>query len=167
MEKGSKDYILDTSAFISLESIGILDLVLKLFSIATTDSVIKELEKFAKYDDRYGKIAKSILNKKSKFIIESCEIKESISFIEGTDNELYNLALKKKLPLITDETKLVHHTRDKIDVYFSPMFLIMLLHAGYLSKEKALENLEKMREVRNWRSNIIYLTFKSYLDKLN
>lgn len=119
------------------------------------------------FDDGYGKIAKDILNKKSKFMIESCEIKELISFIEKTDNELYNLALKKKLPLITDETKLVHHTRDKIDVYFSPLFLIMLLHSGHLSKEKALENLEKMRDIRNWRSNIIYLTFKSHLEKFN
>ena len=117
MAKSSKNYILDTSALISLESINILDEVSQSFSITTTNSVIKELEEFAKYDDRYGKIAKNILRIKSKFTIESCEITESIEFIESTDNELYNLSLKKRLPLVTDETKLVHHTRHKIEVY--------------------------------------------------
>lgn len=44
MEKDSKNYILDTSAFISLESIGVLNKVLQVFSITTTNSAIKELE---------------------------------------------------------------------------------------------------------------------------
>ena len=166
MAKSSKNYILDTSALISLESINILDEVSQSFSITTTNSVIKELEEFAKYDDRYGKIAKNILRIKSKFTIESCEITESIEFIESTDNELYNLSLKKRLPLVTDETKLVHHTRHKIDVYFTPVFLILLIEAGYFTKKEALDKLETLRNIRNWRNNIIYLITKNQLEKL-
>ena len=93
MAKSSENYILDTSALISLESINILQQVLKLFSVTITNSVIKELEEFAKYDDKYGKIAKNALKLKNKFTIESCEIKELIKYLESTDNELYNLAL--------------------------------------------------------------------------
>mgnify|MGYP001565299041 CR=1 FL=1 len=96
MAKSSENYILDTSALISLESINILEQAFRLYSITTTNSVIKELEEFAKYDDSYGKIAKSILKMKTKFTIESCEITESIKHLESTDNELYNLSLKKK-----------------------------------------------------------------------
>src|SRR3989338_220061 len=166
MAKSSKNYILDTSALISLESINILDEVSQSFSITTTNSVIKELEEFAKYDDRYGKIAKNILRIKSKFTIESCEITESIEFIESTDNELYNLSLKKRLPLVTDETKLVHHTRHKIDVYFTPVFLILLIESGYFTKKEALDKLETLRNIRNWRNNIIYLITKNQLEKL-
>ncbi len=166
MAKSSEGYILDTSAFISLESINILEQVLKLFSIATTNSVIKELGDFAKYDDKYGKIAKNILKLKNRFTTESCEIKESIKYIESTDNELYNLALKKKLPLITDETKLVHHTRHKIDVYFTAIFLVMLTEAGHFTKMEALTRLEELRDIRNWRNNIIYLITKSELERL-
>ena len=166
MAKSSENYILDTSALISLGSINILEQVLKVFSVTTTNSVIKELEEFAKYDDKYGKIAKNVLKLKSKFTIESCKVTESIKYIEPTDNELYNLALKKKLPLVTDETKLVHHTRHKIEVYFSPVFLILLLKSGHLSKEKALELLEKLRNIRNWRENIIYLITKNQLEQL-
>lgn len=166
MAKSSENYILDTSAFISLESVNILERVLKASSITTTNSVLKELEEFAKYEDKYGKIAKNVLKLKSKFTIESCKITESIKYIEPTDNELYNLALKKKLPLVTDETKLVHHTRHKIDVYFSPFFLVLLLEAEYLTKEEALDKLEKLRDIRNWRNNIIYLITKNQLEKL-
>src|SRR3989344_7489089 len=161
-----KSMIFDTSALISLESINILEQVLKLFSINTTNSVIKELEEFAKHDDKYGKIAKNVLKLKSGFTIESCEIKESIKYIESTDNELYNLALKKKLPLVTDETKFVHHARDKIEVYFTAIFLVMLKEAGYFTKKEALDKLEELRDIRNWRNNIIYLITKSQLGKL-
>ena len=166
MAKSSENYILDTSALISLESINILEQALRLYSITTTNSVIKELEEFAKHDDKYGRIAKNVLKLKNRFTIESCEIKESIRYIESTDNELYNLSLKKKLPLVTDETKLVHHTRHKIDVYFSPVFLILLLKSGHLPKEKALELLEELRNIRNWRNNIIYLITKEQLENL-
>ena len=166
MAKSSKNYILDTSALISLESVNILEEVLKLFSITTTNSVIKELEEFARYDDKYGKIGKNILKFKSKLIAESCEITESIEYIESTDNELYNLSLKKRLPLVTDETKLVHHTRHKIEVYFTTVFIILLVGGGYFTKKEALNKLEELRGIRNWRDNIIYTTTKSQLEQL-
>src|SRR3989344_3304068 len=155
MAKSSENYILDTSAFISLESINILEQVSKLFAVTTTNSVIKELEEFAKYDDKYGKIAKNVLKLKNRFTIESCEIKESIKYIESTDNELYNLSLKNKSPLVTDETKLVHHTRSKIEVYFTTLFLVLLTEAKYFTKKEALDKLEELRNIRNWRVNII------------
>ena len=166
MAKNSESYILDTSAFISLGSINILEQVLKLFLITTTDSVIKELGDFAKHDDKYGKIAKNVLKLKDKFTIESCEIKDSIKYIEITDNELYNLALKKKLPLITDETKLVHHARNKIEIFFTAMFLVMLAEAGHFTKREASTKLEELRDIRNWRNNIIYMITKSELEQL-
>ena len=166
MAKSSENYILDTSALISLGSIHILEQVLKRFSITTTNSVVKELEEFAKYDDKYGKIAKNVLKLKSRFTIESCKVTESIKYIEPTDNELFNMALKKKLPLVTDETKFVHHTRHKIEVYFSTVFLVLLTEAKYLTKKEALDKLEELRDIRNWRSNIIYLTTKNQLETL-
>jgi len=164
--ENSKNYILDTSSLISLESINLLDQILNLFTIITTNSVIKELENFAKYDGRYGRIAKSILKFKKRLRIETCEIIETINYIEQTDNELYNLSLKMKLPLITDETKFVHHAREKIDIYFTPIFLAILIESKYLTKNDALNKLERLRDIRNWRSNIIYLTSKKELDKL-
>jgi len=166
MAKSSENYILDTSALISLGSINILEQVSKVFSVTTTNSVIKELEEFAEYDDKYGKIAKNVLKLKSRLTIESCKVTESIKYIEPTDNELYNLALKKKLPLVTDETKFVHHTRHKIEVYFTTLFLIVLTEAKYFTKKGSLDKLEELRDIRNWRNNIIYLITKNQLEQL-
>lgn len=166
MAKSFGSYILDTSAFISLESIGFLSKVLQVFSVTTTNSVIKELEAFAKHDDTYGKIAKEILKRISEFTVESCEITESIKYIEPTDNELYNLALKKNIPLITDETKLVHHAREKIEVYFTPVFLVLSIEMKQISKKEALDKLENLKNRRNWGNNIIYLVFKDQIEKL-
>jgi len=109
---------------------------------------------------------KVALKLKDRFTIESCAINESIKYIEMTDNELYNLSLKKKLPLVTDETKIVHHTRNRIEVYFTTIFLIMLVEVKYFTKEKALSKLEELRNIRNWRNNIIYLITKNQLEKL-
>lgn len=164
MEKISKEgLIIDTSAFISLESIELLDDVVRLFDIITTYSVIDELEEFSKHEDKYGKIAKGVLKFKDKFILKSAEIKERVRFLEETDNELYNLALNEKIPLITDDHKLNYHTKDKITVYFSTFFLITFVTAGIITKDKALSKLEKMRDIRNWQNNIIYLTAKKEL----
>ena len=169
MEKGSekKEYIFDTSALISLGAIKIIDAVLKVTKIVLTYSVINELEEFAKYDDDYGKASKEVLKYKDKFIVMKSEIKESLDYIQETDNELYNLSKKQSSTLITDDIKFSRHVDGKIDTQFSTFFLIMLVGSKHLSKEKALELLEKLRNFRNWRSNIIYLTIKHQIDNLD
>ena len=167
MEKSSKEgLIVDTSAFISLGSIGLLKKTVELFNIVTTYSVIKELEEFSKHEDKYGKIAADVLKFKDKFVLKSAEIKERIRFLEETDNELYNLALNKKIPLVTDDHKLSHHTRGNIIVYFSTFFLVAFVAAGIMSKDEAVSKLEKLRDIRNWENNIIYLTTKRELNNI-
>ena len=168
MEESSekKEYIFDTSALISLGAIKLIDDVLKLARIVITASIIKELEEFAKYEDEYGKASKEVLKYKDKFIVKKTEIKESIEYIQITDNELYNLAKRQSSTLITDDVKFSRHVDGKIDTQFSTFFLTLLVSSKYLSKEKALELLEKLRNIRNWRDNIIYLITKNQLEKL-
>ena len=134
--------------------------------IALTASIIKELEEFAKYEDEYGKASKEVLKYKNKFIIKKTEIKESIGYVQKTDNELYNLAKKQSSTLITDDVKFSRHVDGKIDTQFSTFFLALLVSSKYLSKEKALELLEKLRNIRNWRNNIIYLITKNQIEQL-
>ena len=168
MEESSekKEYIFDTSALISLGAIKVMDDVLKLARIIITTSIIKELEEFAKYEDEYGKASKEVLKYKDKFIVKKTEIKESIEYIQKTDNELYNLAKIRSSTLITDDIKFSRHLNGKIDTRFSTFFLTLLVSSRHLSKEKALELLEKLRGVRNWRNNIIYLITKNQLESL-
>ena len=168
MEESSekKEYIFDTSALISLGVIKLMGNVLKLARIVITASIIKELEEFAKYEDEYGKASKEVLKYKDKFIVKKTEIKESIDYIQITDNELYNLAKRQSSTLITDDIKFSRHVDGKIDTQFSTFFLTLLVSSKYLSKEKALELLEKLRYIRNWRNNIIYLITKNQLENL-
>ena len=161
-----KEYVFDTSALISLGAIKVMDEVLKLAEIVVTLSIIKELEEFAKHDDEYGKASKEVLMYKDKFIVKKAEIKEAIKHIQTTDNELYNLSKILSYTLITDDIKFSRHVDGKIDTQFSTFFLILLVSSRHLSKEKALELLEKVSDIRNWRNNIIYLITKSQLEML-
>ena len=162
----TSEYIFDTSALISLGTVKVIDEVLKLTKIVITPSIIKELEEFAKHSDEYGKASKEVLKYKDRFIVKKAEIKESIEFIQKTDNEIYNLAKKFSSTLITDDIKLSRHVDGKIDTKFSTFFLTLLVSSRHLSKEKALEFLEKVRNIRNWRDNIIYSITKNQLESL-
>ncbi len=168
MEGNSKDsFIFDTSALISLGSIKLIEDVLKISNIFICQSVIRELNDFARFDDNYGKAGKECLKYKNKFVVLIPIIKEEIEFIEGTDNEVYNLAKEKNLPLITDDIKLSRHLEGKINIYFSTFFLSALVSCERLTKENALNMLEDLCKERNWQNNIIYSISKQELEKID
>src|SRR3989344_1877492 len=156
--------IFDTSALISLETIHLLERVFDSFEIITTDSVIKELENFAKYEDDYGFISKRVLLYSDRFKISKAALKEVFENLENTDNELYNLAKLEKVVVITDDIKFSNITREKIKTKFSTFFLGFFISKGGLTKLQALERLEKLRDIRNWQHNIIYLVTKEELE---
>lgn len=167
LEENSKDkFLFDTSAFLSLESIDLLILVIKMFLVATTISVLKELEDFAQHEDVLGIIAKMVLLKKDRFIFKEVVVTERINFVSPADEELFNLSLKENITLITDDLKLLRHTTGKIKRAFSTYFLTDFVHAGILTKEEALAKLEEMRNIRNWQDNIIYLSTREILENI-
>lgn len=166
LNDGKESFIVDTSAFISLETADLFDEVLTNFNIITTPSSIEELNQFARHDDELGKKARFILKHKDKLSIKRAELREQIPFLEETDNELYNLAMMENFPLITDDHRLNHHTRKKITVYFSTFFLMYFALMEEITKGQALEKLEILRELRNWHNNIMYLRTRKGLEQL-
>ncbi len=165
--KNEADFVFDTSAFLSLESIFLLEQTLTDFSIVTTTTADKELNHFAQHDDELGNIAKRVLRLRTLFKTEKIYLKQQLSYVSTTDEELYNLALFKNIPLITDDTKLIHHTRGKIKRTFSTIFLRIFIQTNDLTKNEALQKLEQMRTIRNWQNNIIYLSAKTELENIN
>ena len=127
--------------------------------------MIRELDDFAKYDDKLGKIAKRILKLKHLFSIEESALTHILQYVSTTDQELYNLSFSKNVPLVTDDTKLAHHTKGKIKRAFSTLFLRIFVDAELMTKHDALEKLELMRALRNWQDNIIYTMSKEELMK--
>ena len=86
LEKKLKDkFLLDTSAFLSLESVNLLDTILEIFSIITTSSVLQELKDFSQHEDKLGLIAKKILNKKSKFLLKEITITKKLDYVSDID----------------------------------------------------------------------------------
>ncbi|MFH1209979.1 MAG: hypothetical protein V1663_04285 [archaeon] len=79
---------------------------------------------------------------------------------------MFNLALKEKVLLITDDTKISYHTRKDIETNFSTFFLGFFIGAKIISKEDAIDKLEKLRDLRSWKNNIIYLATKKELEDL-
>ncbi len=116
------------------------------------------------FDDELGKAAQRVIEKKKKIIIEEPEIKEELSFVSPTDNEIFNLALAKKMTLITDDIKLTRHAFNKIQIEFSTYFLPVFIESGLLTKSEALHKLELMRTIRNWQDNVIYVSAKEELN---
>ncbi len=108
MEKDSKDeFVFDTSALISLGIASLIDKILEICKIVVSKGVIRELEDFARFDDKYGNAGKEVLKFKETFSICDIEVKEEMPYLSKTDNELYHLAKERFLPLITDDIKLL------------------------------------------------------------
>ncbi len=167
VEENSKDkFLFDTSAFLSIESIHLLDRVIDLFSVITTPSVFRELDDFSQHEDRLGLIAEKVLAKRNKFSFKEITITEKLAYVSSVDEELFNLALKENITLITDDLKLLRHTTGKIKRAFSTYFLTDFVHAGILTREEALMKLEAMRDIRNWQDNLIYLSTKQILENI-
>lgn len=166
LSRNSTDFVFDTSAFLSLESVNLLEQVLNTFSIITTPAVIRELEDFVQHEDTLGNIAQRVLPLIRLLRIESHPKTQILHYVSQTDEELYNLTYTKKVPLITDDTKLVHHTKDRIQRAFSTTFLGIFVEAGRMTKREALNKLESMRDIRNWQENIIYLSSKEELNNI-
>ena len=164
-ESSEKSFIIDTSALISLEIIEILKKLLNFNKFIISEGVLLELEDFAQYEDFLGSKAKKILELKSSLTIENVQIKEKIKNLQNTDNELVSLAIKKQLPIITDDIKIMRHAKN-VQTFFSAYFLIALITSKALTKDEAIEKLNKIRNSRNWRDNIIYLTTLEQIQKL-
>jgi len=164
-EKGKDKFLFDTSALLSLQLGGLLNVLVRKITVVITYSVLEELHEFSKHDDRNGRAAKSIIKLKNKFELRKSSAKHKIKYLQETDNELYTLSKEEYLNLITDDTKIHAHCRD-IEIYFSTFFLFYLIGSGKLNKSQALASLEKMRNLRNWQNNIIYLQTKEDLDKV-
>lgn len=159
-------FVVDTSAFLSLESVSLLETIIKNFEINTSPGVTRELGEFAEYDDELGTLAQHVLIKKEHLIVEKPPLEDRIIFVSETDNELFNLARLKKSTLITDDIKLTRHCVNKIRTEFSTYFLIAFVETGFVTKQEGIKKLEKMRQIRNWQDNIIYLTAKEELEKI-
>jgi len=175
MEKESKPrpreikkdgFVVDTSALLSLESTKLLKSVTEIADLLIPAGVLKELEDISKQNDDLAKVAERVLKQEENIFIEHIENTKKIPFIQDADNECFNLAKKHNLTLITDDLKAIYHIADKVKTMYSTFFLVALIQSGALSKQKGLNLLEELRDMRSWENNIIYLKTKKSIQEL-
>ena len=149
-----------------LESIKLLKSVIEIADLFIPAGVLKELEDISRQNDDLAKVAKRVIGQKKNISIEKIEITKKIPFIQDTDNECFNLAKEHNLILITDDLKAIYHIADKVETMYSTFFLVALIQSRVLSKQKGLNRLEELRDMRSWENNIIYLKTKKSIQEL-
>ena len=144
----------DTSALISLGHTNLIDKILENYTPIVTSSVLSELNEIAKRDDPDGESAKKWLNVKRRFQVEN--VKKQIP----TKNELFDISIKRKLPIVTDDIKAIKKYRIKYKCLFSIHIVYSLFYKGEISRAQGILVIQKMKRERSWKVNAISIAAK-------
>lgn len=160
--------VADTSAFITLATADVLELVLEQFDVHTTETVVEELEKTAEYDDRHGEGAARALELIDNVTVVPTEDPElESSRIDQGETSCVSLTLEEPVDfLITDDLRALPElqTVSRAKVAISPIVLKALLKRGLLERTEALDILDRMAENRGWLGSPIYMRAKQLFE---
>lgn len=152
--------VADTSALISLGSINILGTVLNEFDVHTTETVVRELENTAEYDDVAGEASEEVLERLNRLTVHTVEVLGiDSSRIDTGEESCISLAREIEADfLLTDDFKALPEIEAMVDaqVAVSPLVLKALVKRGELEGRKAEEKLDQIAERRNWLDAPIY-----------
>lgn len=160
--------VADTSALISLATAECSDLFLDEFDVHTTETVIKELEDTADYDDPHGEAATTIVDQQDWFTVHSVEedIPET-SRIDHGEGSCVVLADQRSADfLVTDDLRALPELQQLTDaqVAISPIVLKAIVNRGVMEREEAIQRLEQVAETRDWLGAPIYRRAKQLFD---
>lgn len=149
---------IDTGALISLQLSGLLKKSFKYFSFFIGNVIKGELEDMEKTRDNIGIAANDTLKLVSAGNIRLVEIpKEKTGEVEA-------LKVMKKQGcdfLVSDDIKFVMKTQKKFEnVHFSVFIIYVLYELGDITKEEAIESVDKIFKKRSWSENLISLFAK-------
>ncbi len=145
-------FAFDTAALISLGHTKLIELIIENYNIVISDGVLKELKIIGKRSDKYAKAANKWLEYTKHF-----DLKEAEQSKVG-EEELFEICLREKIPMVTDDIKATKKFGKKIDWIYSVHVVYLLFYKGIISQERAIFSIEKMRYERSWKNNIIYVT---------
>lgn len=152
--------VVDTSALVSIASIDLLDTVLTTFDVNTTRTVVDELEDTAEYDDRHGDAACSVLMRREELTVHQPDGDPvQSSRIDPGEGSCARLTGEIDAAfLITDDLRALPElqTVADADVAISPIVLRALVNKGVLSREEAMEKLDRLAVQRDWLGAPIY-----------
>lgn len=152
--------VMDTSAFLSLASVKILDTVLEEYEVHTTETVLEELEQTAEYEDLHAKAAQRVIELSSRFQVHDVKTEDfESSRIDRGEYSCVVLADQFKTEFIlTDDFRALPELKSLVDcqVAISPIMLKALVKKDRITEEEAKEKLDNLAENRNWIGSPIY-----------
>ncbi|MCU4753160.1 hypothetical protein OB919_14440 [Halobacteria archaeon AArc-curdl1] len=160
--------VIDTSAFITIASINLIDNVLTEYDVYTTEAVIQELEETAEYEDIHGVAAQDVLERIERIeVYNTSESGFRSSRIDKGEGTTVTLANETQADfLITDDLRALPELQTVADskVVISPILLKALVKRDVLEQEKALKKLQEAAENRDWLESPIYQRAKNLFE---
>jgi predicted nucleic acid-binding protein len=151
--------VADTAALISLASVDLLDTLLTEFEVATTETVIDELDATSDYDDTHGHAAQTVLDNTAQITVRHVDGTLASSRIDEGEGSCALLCNDLDAAfLITDDLRALPELQSAVDaqVAISPIVLRALVTRRVLDRQTALEKLDQLAEQRSWLGQPIY-----------
>lgn len=147
-------FAIDTCSLIALQYSGYLSTIVETVDIIITIKIHSELEDIGIFTDSDAAAAREILR-----LLHKITIMEVSQRATG-EEELIEVALQKKCDfIVSDDIRAMPKLKlTNISTLFSTHLLYYLFRAGIISKEEGLIALEKMRNNRSWKENLIYIS---------
>lgn len=147
-------FAIDTCSLIALQYSGYLSTIVETIDIIITKKIHSELKDIGIFTDSDAAAAREILR-----LLHKITIMEVSQRATG-EEELIEVALQKKCDfIVSDDIRAMPKLKlTNISTLFSTHLLYYLFRAGIISKEEGLIALEKMRNNRSWKENLIYIS---------
>ena len=147
-------FAIDTCSLIALQYSGYLSTIAETVDIVITKRIHSELEEIGIFTDNDAAAAREIL--KLLHILTIVKVPQRST----GEEELVEVALQKKCDfIVSDDIRAMPKLKmTNTPTLFSTHLIYYLFRSGMISKEVGLIALEKMRNNRSWKENLIYIT---------
>jgi len=147
-------FAIDTCALITLQYSGFLSTITATTDIVITKRIRSELEEIGTFSDNDAATSREILK-----MLHNITIIEVPNRPTG-EEELIEVALQDKCDfIVSDDIRAMPKLKQtNTPTLFSTHLLYYMFREKMISKEAGLVALEKMRNNRSWKENLIYLT---------
>ncbi|MDO8725333.1 MAG: hypothetical protein Q7J35_04620 [Candidatus Methanoperedens sp.] len=162
--------VADTSALLSLEYMGVLDDLMNIADIYTTESVNEELKEITGFRDEKSGIAKKILLHVSDGKIKCIDAKGDIHSKNIPLNHCLALCLSAKIPvLLTEDADAAYYlgkmaAQKGIKLRTSTAVLVELIRSGKINAQSARKKLDELMKKRSWEGGIIEMLARRYME---
>lgn len=160
--------VADTSALISLASAKTLETVLQEFDVHSTETVVRELEETADYDDTSAEASRRVLKQREYLTIHGTEPPGiNSSRIDEGEGTCMVLARETEADfLLTDDLRALPELQPLIEsnVAISPLVLRALVKRDVLDSETAEEKLDRLASERDWLGAPIYRRAQKFFE---